>query len=241
MKRGDWIRINFTGRVKATGEVFDVSREADAKKYGIYDKEDKSKKYGPSLVILGSGSMMPGVERELLEMKVDEKKSFDVSPRDGAGQRKPELIRVLPLSKFLEKNMSPFPGLWVNIDNRNCKVIAVSGGRVRVDFNHPLAGKELSYDVEVTEEIRDRRERIRALLDYYGLEGRVETDGKKNVVTLEKDNPFMKRLIEETLKKWGGVDSESLEFRAKGEPKATGKDMRTGQSKRKPERRALKA
>ncbi len=214
MKKGDWVKIHFVGKVKATGDVFDVSREADAKKHGVFEEK---KKYGPSLVILGAGNMMKGVENHILEMKVGEKKEFDVHPKDGAGIRRPELIRVLPFSKFVEKGMNPFPGMWVNIDNRNCKIIAVSGGRVRVDFNHPLAGKELSYEVEVTGEITDKRERIRALMDYYELTGKVEGEGKKNIVTLDQDNPFMKKLIEETVKKWS--EGTEIEFTSKAEKK----------------------
>ncbi|MFH0956858.1 MAG: hypothetical protein V1813_03275, partial [Candidatus Aenigmatarchaeota archaeon] len=146
---------------------------------------------------------------------------FDVSPGEGAGPRRPELTRVIPLSKFTEKNMNPFPGLWVNIDNRNCRIMSVTSGRVRVDFNHPLAGKELTYEIEIREEITDKKERIKALLDHYGLKGGVDADGKKNVITLDNDNPFMKRIIAETLKKWG--DTGPVEFFEKEKQKAAEK------------------
>lgn len=232
MKNGDWVRINFVGRVKATGDVFDASSEADAKKYGIFDEK---KKYGPSLVILGAGNMMPGVEKELLGMKVGEKRTFDVSAKEGAGQRRPELIRVISSSKFMEKGINPFPGMWVNIDNRNCKVMAVSGGRVRVDFNHPLAGKELTYEAEIKEDITDRKERVKALLDYYGLSGKVDSEGKKNVITLDKDNPFMRKIIDETLKKWGAMDA--VEFKSKAEPKGGAENA---EAPKKTEKRAEK-
>ncbi len=230
MKNGDWVRIHFLGKIKATGDVFDASREADAKEHGVYEEE---KKYGPSLVILGAGTMMAGVEKQLLGMKVGEKRSFDVAPKEGAGPRKPELIRVLPASKFMAKGMNPFPGMWVNIDNRNCKVISVTSGRVRVDFNHPLAGKELSYEVEITSEITDKKERIKALLDYYGLTGSVDATTGKNVVTLDKDNPFMRRIIEDTLKKWG--DTGPVEFKSKAEPKPAAKEKTAEDAKEKPD------
>jgi FKBP-type peptidyl-prolyl cis-trans isomerase 2 len=218
MNKGDWVKVEYTGMVKASGEIFDLTSAAEAKKHGIHDEK---KEYGPSLIIAGAGSMMPGVEKHLLSMKVGEKKTFDVSPAEGAGPRKPELTRVIPLSKFTEKNMNPFPGLWVNIDNRNCRIMSVASGRVRVDFNHPLAGKELTYEIEIKEEIIDKKERIKALLDHYGLKGGVDADGKKNVITLDKDNPFMKRIIAETLKKWG--DTGPVEFFEKEKQKAAEK------------------
>ena len=157
MKKGGWAKIDFLGKVKATGEVFDLSKEADAKKHNLYDEK---KKYGPTLVIIGAGFIMPGVEKHLIGMKVGEKKSFDVDPAEGAGPRKPELIRVVSVSTFTKKQITPFPGLVLQTDAGNCKVLAVSGGRVVVDYNHPLAGKVLTYDVEVTEDVKTPKERV---------------------------------------------------------------------------------
>jgi FKBP-type peptidyl-prolyl cis-trans isomerase 2 len=210
MNKGDWVKIEFTGRIKASGEIFDLTSAAEAKKHGLFDEK---KEYGPMLIIAGAGAMMPGVEKHLLSMKVGEKKTFDVSPMEGAGIRKPELTKIVPLSKFLEKNINPFPGLWLNVDNRNCRIMSVAAGRVRVDFNHPLAGKELTYEIEVKEEITDKKERIKVLLAHYGLKGRVDAEGKSNVITLDSGNPFMKRIIEETLKKWG--DTGPVEIKEK--------------------------
>lgn len=219
MKSGDWIKINFVGRIKSTNEVFDLTREEDAKKYELHDEK---KKYGPVLVIVGAGTVIPimkGVEKHLLEMKLGEKKAFDVLPADGAGPRKPEMIKVVSTMTFTKKNISPFPGLVLQTDMGHCKVLAVSGGRVRIDYNHPLAGKELSYEVDIVSEIKGTKERVEALLDYYGIPAQVAVTGKKAVITLEdKSNDFVEKLVTETLKKWcGGVDD--VEFKSKEKPK----------------------
>ncbi|UCD02899.1 MAG: FKBP-type peptidyl-prolyl cis-trans isomerase [Candidatus Aenigmatarchaeota archaeon] len=220
MKNRDWIKINFVGKVKATDEVFDVTREEDARRHDIYDEK---KKYGPVLVIVGAGTVIPvmkGVEKELLEMKIGENRSFDVSPADGAGPRKPELIKVVSTMTFTKKNISPFPGLVLQTDVGHCKVLAVSGGRVRVDYNHPLAGKELHYEVEIVEQVKTPHEKVQALLEYYGIPANVTLTGKKATVTLEdKSNSFIEKLLTETLKKWcDGVDE--VEFKSKEKPKA---------------------
>jgi FKBP-type peptidyl-prolyl cis-trans isomerase 2 len=209
MKSGDWVKINFLGRVKSTGEVFDLTVEEDAKKHGIHEE---GKKYGPVLVIIGGGMIMRGVESELLKMKIGQKKSFEVPSSEALGPRRAELIRVISIAKFVQKNINPFPGMWVNVDGRNCKVLFVSGGRVRVDFNHPLAGKDLTYDLEITEEIKGTRKRVEALLDYYGVKGKLAITGKKARVSLEKEiGPLTEKLIEETLKKWcPGIDTVSF-------------------------------
>jgi len=227
MKRGDWIKINFTGRIKATGEIFDLTGKEEAKKEDVFDEK---KKYGPVLVIMGGGFIIPGVEKQLLEMKTGEKKKFDVSPAEALGPRKRELLRVVSVSKFIQKNINPYPGMWINIDGRNCKVLSVSGGRVRVDMNHPLAGKILSYEVEVTEEIKGTGKRVESLLDYYDLRGKISITGKKVGIETESEvNPMVSRLVGETLKKWaGGIDD--VEFSTRKKP-AGKKDVKNSPKK----------
>jgi len=217
MNSGDWVKIDFTGKVRATGEVFDVTSAEEAKKCGAFEPK---KKYGPALVIIGAGMVIPGVEHELLKMKPGEKRDFVVGPAEALGPRRPELIRVVPVSKFSKEKIAPFPGLWVSVDGRNAKVQSVSGGRVRIDFNHPLAGKELSYSVTIAEELKDTKKMVESLLDYYGLSGDVEIVEKKAAITVDKrPGPFMEKLIGETLKKWaGGVSDVAFSERKKEGP-----------------------
>jgi peptidylprolyl isomerase/FKBP-type peptidyl-prolyl cis-trans isomerase SlyD len=215
MKSGDWILINFLGQVKATGEVFDLTKEEDARKHDLYDEE---KKYGPVLVIVSGGMIIPGVEKHLLEMRIGETKEFDVPPAEALGPRRPELMRVFSIAKFMQQKITPFPGLVLNIDGRNAKVLSVAGGRVRMDFNHPLAGKELHYRIEIVELVKETKKQIESLLRYYNVEGKVTITGKKASISPEKEpNPMIKKLIEETLKKWcPGVGSINfLENKAK--------------------------
>lgn len=221
MKEGDWIKINYVGRAKATGEVFDLTRESDARKNDIYDEK---KKYGPVLTILGGGMVIPGVGRELMKMKVGEKREFDVGPGDALGPRKPELIKVISISKFTEQKITPFPGLVLNIDGRNAKVRSVSGGRVMMDYNHPLAGKELHYEVEVVEQVNEPVKMVESLLVYYGLDGKVTIAAKKASIKLEKEaNPIIKKLVEETLKKWcPGVESAAIQEKKDKQPPKKG-------------------
>jgi len=216
MKKGDWVRINFLGKIKSTGEVFDLTREEDAKENGIFDEK---KKYGPVLIIIGGGMIIPGVEKELMGMEVGENRSFDVKPQEALGPRRVELIRVIPAAKFVQKNINPFPGMWVNVDGRSCKIQSVSAGRIRVDFNHPLAGKELSYSIEIADEITDAKKRVESLADYYGVNGHVAITEKKATITVDKEvNPIIRKLIEETLKKWcPGI--EAVEFPVKAHKK----------------------
>jgi hypothetical protein len=107
------------------------------------------------------------------------------------------------MSKFSEQKITPFPGLVLNIDGRNAKVRSVAGGRVMMDFNHPLAGKELHYEVEILEQVKEPKKMVESLLAYYGLGGKVTIAGKRASITLDKPaNPVVKKLVEETLLKW---------------------------------------
>ncbi len=233
MNKGDWVKINYLGRIKATGEVFDLTNEEDAKKNGLHDEK---KKYGPVLVILGAGFIMPGVEKHLMEMKTGEKKSFDVTPAEGAGARKPELIRVVSISTFTKKQINPFPGLVLQTDSGNCKVLAVSGGRVRVDYNHPLAGKELAYDVEITEQIKTPKERVEELLDYYRVPAQVSVAAKKATITVDETHKFVEKLVTETLKKWcDGVDTVEMKVKKKPEDKKAAEKKPEAKTEAKPE------
>ena len=66
----------------------------------------------------------------------------------------------MPISAFKEHNMQPQPGLQIEADGETGTITRVSGGRVIVNFNHPLAGKEVVYLVKVNKKITDPKEQI---------------------------------------------------------------------------------
>ena len=71
---------------------------------------------------------------------------------------------MVPTSKFRQQNIQPVPGLQLNIDGVFGIVKTVSGGRCLVDFNHPLAGKDLIYNVKIKRVVEDDKEKIKSLL-----------------------------------------------------------------------------
>jgi FKBP-type peptidyl-prolyl cis-trans isomerase 2 len=208
---GDFVEIEFVGRIKSTNEIFDLTSEDLARKEGLYSKDHE---YKPAFVIIGNHMVIPGVEKELEGMKVGEERTFDVSPKDGFGFRSPKLIKIISLSKFLENRINPVPGTFVNIDGMNAKVQSVSGGRVRVDFNNPLAGKELTYKVKILRKIEKNKEKVEKIFKYYKINyNRVDLDPNKGKVKvyLKEINFALKGLIERTIVKWiGGV--KKVEF-----------------------------
>lgn len=199
MEEGDFVEIEYVGRIASTNEIFDLTSEELAKKEGIYDVTHK---YGPVLIIIGAGMVIPGVEKELKKMKPGEEKEFIVKPEEGFGKRKPELIRILAISKFISNNINPVPGTFVSIDGRQAKIQSVTGGRVRVDFNHPLAGKELRYWVKILRHVTDTKEKLEGILKYHRINyEKVEIENEKAVI-IGKIPKNTENFLKEFIQKW---------------------------------------
>ncbi|MBN2101468.1 MAG: peptidylprolyl isomerase [Candidatus Aenigmarchaeota archaeon] len=204
MNDGDFVKIDFVGRVKDTDEIFDLTIEDVAKKEGIYNPK---KGYGPALVIVGKEMVIPGVDEQLRQMKVGDEKEFEVPKEKAFGNRDLTKIKIVSYSKFIKEKIEPVPGLFVDIDGREAKIQTVNGGRVRVDFNHPLAGKALKYRLKVVEEIKDTKEKASELVEKYGMNAvikdtRIDETGKLTLV-IEKDIPkSVKDVIKSQIEKY---------------------------------------
>jgi len=164
MKEGSIVAINYTGKIVASGEVFESTFEKKAIEAGIFDKK---RKYEPMVIVVGEGDVLKGLDDALKEMKLGDEKKVLVKPADGWGERKPESVRVVPLQQFKKEKMQPFPGLVVELNGMRGKVQTVSGGRVRVDFNHPLAGKDLEYELKVEKELTVPKKQVEELYKKY--------------------------------------------------------------------------
>jgi FKBP-type peptidyl-prolyl cis-trans isomerase 2 len=164
MQAGSIVEINYTGKVVVSGEVFESTIEKKAIEAGIFNKDHS---YGPFAVIVGEGDVLKGLDNALLEMKVGEERKVSVKPAEGWGERSSTNIAVVPLQQFRLKKIAPVPGLVVELNGRQARIQSVSGGRVRVDFNHPLAGKDLDYELKIEREITLPKEQVEALYKKY--------------------------------------------------------------------------
>ncbi|MEM0150044.1 MAG: peptidylprolyl isomerase [Candidatus Micrarchaeaceae archaeon] len=174
-KDGDFVEIEYNAWDAADNSLILSTDESKAKEAGIYDEKAR---YGPVLVVLGSGDMIKGLDRELHSMSVNETKKFTFKPEDAFGERNESLMRVMPLSAFRKRDINPYVGMSVDIDNIPAVVKSVNSGRVVVDANHPYSGRELIYEVKVVKLLSAQDERIKALASMYRIEpSRIEASG----------------------------------------------------------------
>ncbi|WP_339414406.1 FKBP-type peptidyl-prolyl cis-trans isomerase [Pseudomonas sp. EA_35y_Pfl2_R5] len=108
----------------------------------------------PATFKVGDGNLLPGFEQAIYGLKSGDKRSLSISPEQGFGQGNPQNIQVMPRSQFQDMELSE--GLLVIFnDAANAELPGVvktfDDNQVTIDFNHPLAGKALSFDVEIIE------------------------------------------------------------------------------------------
>ncbi|MFH1721126.1 MAG: FKBP-type peptidyl-prolyl cis-trans isomerase [Candidatus Altiarchaeota archaeon] len=157
----DFIKISFTARVK-DGPVFDTTNGEVAKKEGFFDEKHI---YRATPVVVGQGQVVQGLDEILPKMKVGEEREVEIAPDKGFGMKDPNLLRLVPMKVFKQQKINPFPGMPVELDGRRARVQTVSGGRVRVDFNHELAGKTVVYKVKIEKKALDVKEKTNYLIE----------------------------------------------------------------------------
>ncbi len=161
VQKGDFVKLEFTGKVADTGEIFDTTRKKDAKEMGL------KKEVEPITVVIGKEMTIKGLDNELEGKEIGEEYKAELKPKQAFGNRDPKLIRTYSLASFLERDINPQPGMMLALDNSLAKVISVSGGRVMIDMNNPLAGKNIEYDFKILEKIDKQDEKIKSLSTYF--------------------------------------------------------------------------
>jgi len=162
VKEGDFIRLNYTGKVQESGEIFDTTSEEVAEEAGL---KTENKTFGAIPIAVGVGHVLKGLDKGLVGMEVGEKKEIEVAPEDGFGLRDPKLLQLIPMREFQKQNMKPQVGMTITNEGQPGKIRSISGGRVTVDFNHEFAGKTLIYDVEVEKIIEDDLEKVYGIIE----------------------------------------------------------------------------
>jgi len=160
-EKGDFLLIDYVAKVKETGEVFDATIEDVAKKERLY-KEGEI--YEPRLVAVGEGWVLKALDESLLNLELNKTASVEVPPEKAFGSRDPEKVRLVPLRRLIAKGITPQLGMHVDFEGKHAVVRTMGAGRVQLDFNPPLAGKTLIYEVTVQKKVETKEEKINALI-----------------------------------------------------------------------------
>ena len=176
--KGSLILIDYTAKVKDSDEIFETTIEENAKKSNLYDP---SIKYEPRLVSIGEGWVLKGLDEFLSTSKIGDNLNVDISPDKAFGLRDPNKVRMIPQRKFGDKADEIKAGDVVDIDDRRGFVRFIGSGRVQVDFNHRLAGKTLSYNVNILKILKTDEEKTSSL-----VKRRILADSDKISISFNK-------------------------------------------------------
>ncbi len=135
VEKGNIVKVRYTARLK-DGTVF-----------------DKSKEGAPLEFTVGSGQIIPGLDKAVEGMELNEEKKVTIEPADAYGKRNETLKREFPKSS-LPENFKPEKGMVIKLQDQNgkpvpVKIIDITENNITVDLNHPLAGEVLTFDITV--------------------------------------------------------------------------------------------
>lgn len=160
IKKNDFIEVEYTGTLKEEKLIFDTTSEKVAKENHIFNSHAP---YGPSMICVGQHQLLPGLDKNMEGKEIGKEYTFDLTAEEGFGKKSAQLLKLYPLNAFKEQKMMPEPGMQVEIDGHMGLIKTVTGGRVIVDFNHPLASKELVYTIKAVKKVTDDAAKIQSL------------------------------------------------------------------------------
>lgn len=137
VKKGTTVKIHYTGKLE-DGAIFDSTEGKDPLEFTI-----------------GEGSILPKFEENLLEMAAGDSKTFTLGVDDAYGPKKDEMVVDVPRST-LPEDLEPQVGVYLEIGKPGepttvAEIVGVTDESVKIDVNHPLSGKSLTFEVEIVE------------------------------------------------------------------------------------------
>ncbi len=137
VSKGRQVKVQYEGRLE-TGKIIDKTKEGQ-----------------PFEFTVGNGQVIPAFEKSVEGMEIGEKKEFKIEPENAYGARKEDLVREVPRSKVPE-NITPEEGRVLKaLDSSGqsmlVKITNVTDESVKIDFNHPLAGEKLIFEVKIVD------------------------------------------------------------------------------------------
>lgn len=196
IKKGDIVELSFTGRLE-NGEVFDTT-------------DSNIIKNAKNVIIkVGNNEVVKGLDEALENKEIGKDYEVTISPEKGFGKRDPNLIRVYPLAEFRKHKIEPYPGLALELDGAYARVKSVNGGRVIVDFNHPLSDHTLKYSFKIIKKFETNLDIANAIVKKYNLNATVEEENNKLILKYKgKSTPNLEKGLKEIFKNYANIEIE---------------------------------
>jgi FKBP-type peptidyl-prolyl cis-trans isomerase 2 len=136
-KQGDTVKVHYTGKLE-DGTVFDTSQQRE-----------------PIQFTIGEQTLIPGFERAVVGLSPGESKNTKIAAEEAYGPRREELVVVVERDR-LPEDVEPAVGLKLQMHQPDgqvipARVVELSDANVKLDANHPLAGQDLTFDLELVE------------------------------------------------------------------------------------------
>ncbi|TAL35277.1 MAG: peptidylprolyl isomerase [Spirochaetes bacterium] len=137
VKENDYVVVHYTGTFEG-GEVFDTSADRDPLEFQV-----------------GAGSVIPGFEQAVMGMKPEEEKRIILQPGDAYGERDEAMMHAFPLAE-VRQQFEPEVGMTIGVatdegQHMPALITEITDTEVKLDLNHPLAGKTLVFDIKLIE------------------------------------------------------------------------------------------
>lgn len=161
IEKGDFIKVSYTGKFDDE-KIFDTTDEELAKTNDIYTDRGI---YGGDVVIVGAGHTIVGLDEDFVGKEVGYSGTVEIPPEKAFGGRDLKLVESVSITKFKDRKV--YEGLEVEVNGQRGVITKVIGRRVRVDMNHPLAGKTVIYEYNIEKLLDDEVEKIQGLFSLY--------------------------------------------------------------------------
>ena len=211
INKRDWIEIDYTCRIIDTNEIFDTTLKEVAEKAGIANEK---KEFKPLTICVGENFVPAGLDEYLIGKEVGFQGKIALKPEKAFGFKNPKFVTLISRNKFLEQGIEPVAGLNVVVDGLMGRILTVTGGRVLVDFNHPLAGKDVEYEFKINRKVEDKKDQLAALFKFYNIEKEFEfiENANKAKIKLQKEEAFPKEFETLLISKAKDLIGIDLEF-----------------------------
>lgn len=147
---GDMVELEYTGRTD-DGVVFDTSEESVAEESGLAASQP-DREFSPLTVEIGSGQIIDGLENALVGLEEGTSTTVAIPPENGYGKRSDDRVREYEVAELTEAlgGQPPEEGAYLETqDGSQGEIVHVDDEVARLDFNNPLAGETLEFDIEV--------------------------------------------------------------------------------------------